>query len=91
MSKYFKEIENNMNVVFLAKLDEARELAEIPFKINSAYRTKEHNKKIAEKKKEYLRTKTERRGQFQKLGGFPGNLLLAMFKKAGLPTPQIMP
>jgi hypothetical protein len=51
----------------------------------------EHNKKIAEKEKEYLRTKTERRGQFQKLGGFPGNLLLAMFRKAGLPTPQIMP
>ncbi len=51
----------------------------------------EYNKKIEEKKKEYLRTKTERRGQFQRLGGFPGNLLLAMFRKAGLPTPQIMP
>jgi hypothetical protein len=51
----------------------------------------EHNKKIAEKKKEYLRTKTERRGHFQTTATFPGNLLLALFKKAGLPTPQIMP
>jgi len=49
MSKYFKEIEDNMNVNFLAKLDEAREIAEIPFIINSAYRTKEHNKKIGGK------------------------------------------
>ncbi len=46
MSKYFKEIEENMNVDFLALLDEARELAGIPFKITSAYRTKEHNAKI---------------------------------------------
>mgnify|MGYP001090056888 CR=1 FL=1 len=42
MSKYFKEIEENMDVDFLAKLDEARELAGIPFKINSAYRSPEH-------------------------------------------------
>lgn len=49
MSKYFKEIEKNMNVIFLAKLDEAREIAEIPFIINSAYRTKEHNKRIGGK------------------------------------------
>lgn len=49
MSKYFKEIEYNMNVNFLAKLDEAREIAEIPFIINSAYRTKEHNKKVGGK------------------------------------------
>lgn len=38
-----------MNVNFLAKLDEAREIAEIPFIINSAYRTKEHNKKVGGK------------------------------------------
>jgi len=31
-----------MDVDFLAKLDEARELAGIPFKINSAYRSPEH-------------------------------------------------
>ena len=42
MSKYFKKIENNMNVDFLAKLDEAREYANIPFIINSAYRSPEH-------------------------------------------------
>lgn len=42
MSKYFKEIEENMNVDFLALLDEARELAGIPFNINSAYRSPEH-------------------------------------------------
>ena len=48
MSKYFKEIEQNMNVIFLAKLDEARELAEIPFIINSAYRTEADNIRIYE-------------------------------------------
>jgi len=42
MSKYFKEIENNMNKNFLFVLDEARELAGIPFVINSAYRSPEH-------------------------------------------------
>jgi zinc D-Ala-D-Ala carboxypeptidase len=42
MSKYFKEIEENMNVDFLSLLDEARELAGIPFNINSAYRSPEH-------------------------------------------------
>ena len=42
MSKYFEEIEKNMNVDFLAKLDEAREYAGIPFVINSAYRGPEH-------------------------------------------------
>ena len=31
MSKHFKNIEDNMNVDFLAKLDEAREYANIPF------------------------------------------------------------
>ena len=46
MSKYFKEIEENMDVDFLARLDEAREYANIPFIINSAYRTKEHNARI---------------------------------------------
>ncbi len=42
MSKYFKEIEENMNADFLNKLDEAREIANIPFIINSAYRSPEH-------------------------------------------------
>ena len=46
MSKYFKEIEDNMDLDFLQQLDEAREYADIPFKITSAYRTPEHNEKI---------------------------------------------
>lgn len=50
MTKYFKEIDDgNMNQDFLSKLDEARELAGIPFKINSAYRSPEHNAKIGGK------------------------------------------
>ena len=46
MSKYFKEIEENMCTEFLSKLDQAREHAGIPFYITSAYRTPEHNAKI---------------------------------------------
>jgi zinc D-Ala-D-Ala carboxypeptidase len=46
MSKYFKNIEENMNVNFLAKLDEAREYSGIPFIINSAYRSPEHPESI---------------------------------------------
>ena len=46
MSKYFKEIEYKMDVDFLAKLDKAREHAGIPFVINSAYRSPEHNAKV---------------------------------------------
>ena len=42
MSKYFKEIEDNMSKEFLFVLDEAREFAGIPFIINSAYRSPEH-------------------------------------------------
>jgi uncharacterized protein YcbK (DUF882 family) len=42
MSKFFKEIEQNMDEDFLSKLDEAREFAGIPFIINSAYRSPEH-------------------------------------------------
>ena len=42
MSKYFKEIEANMDKRFLFVLDEAREFAGIPFIINSAYRSPEH-------------------------------------------------
>lgn len=38
-----------MDVDFLAKLDEAREYAGIPFKINSAYRSPSHNAKIGGK------------------------------------------
>ena len=46
MSKYFKNIEENMDVNFLCKLDEAREYASIPFIINSAYRSPEHPESI---------------------------------------------
>ena len=46
MSKYFKEIEYNMDLDFLAKLDKAREYAGIPFVINSAYRSPDHPESI---------------------------------------------
>jgi len=49
LSKYFKEAEYKMDADFLAKLDEARELADIPFIINSAYRSVEQNKKVGGK------------------------------------------
>jgi zinc D-Ala-D-Ala carboxypeptidase len=49
MSKYFKEIEFNMNLDFLIKLDEAREYAQIPFTINSAWRSIEDNKRAGGK------------------------------------------
>jgi uncharacterized protein YcbK (DUF882 family) len=43
MSKYFKEIDDgNMDTNFLHKLDKARSIAGLPFKINSAYRSPEH-------------------------------------------------
>ena len=35
-----------MDSTFLSMLDEARGIANIPFKINSGFRTKEHNKKV---------------------------------------------
>ena len=46
MSKYVKEIEQNMDEDFLSKLDEAREFAGIPFSINSAYRSPTHPESI---------------------------------------------
>lgn len=46
MSKYFKEIESNMDKKFLFVLDEAREFAGIPFIINSAYRSPDHPESI---------------------------------------------
>ena len=49
MSKYFKEIEYNMDKNFLIKLDEAREYAQIPFTINSAWRSIEDNKRVGGK------------------------------------------
>ena len=42
MSRYFKEIEENMDANFLHKLDKARQLAGMPFIINSAYRSPDH-------------------------------------------------
>lgn len=49
-TKYFEEInDGRMDLNFLLLLDKAREIANIPFKINSAYRTKEHNAKIGGK------------------------------------------
>ena len=35
-----------MDKTFLSMLDDARGIANIPFKINSGFRTKEHNKKV---------------------------------------------
>ncbi len=49
MSIYFKECEKNMDEDFLAKLDNARVIADIPFIINSAWRSPEHNKKVGGK------------------------------------------
>ena len=46
MSKYFKSNEDNMKEEFLIKMDEARELAGIPFIINSAYRSPSHPESI---------------------------------------------
>ena len=40
---------SNMQPEFLNKLDKARELAAIPFRINSGFRTLAHNKKLQEK------------------------------------------
>lgn len=39
----------NMQAKFLQMLDNARSVANIPFKINSGYRTKAHNDKLKEK------------------------------------------
>ena len=36
----------NMDIDFLIKLDKARDLAGVPFKINSGYRCPEHNKNV---------------------------------------------
>ena len=36
----------NMDKAFLEKLDSARDIAGIPFKITSGYRSKDHNKKV---------------------------------------------
>ena len=41
--------EHMMDEDFLEMLDRARHLAGVPFKINSGYRTKEHNKKVGGK------------------------------------------
>ena len=52
--KYFKLSEfddapgtgKNMKKDFLTKLDKAREIADVPFKITSGYRSKETNKRV---------------------------------------------
>tara|TARA_E500000318_G_scaffold111829_1_gene132014 strand:+ start:667 stop:1023 length:357 start_codon:yes stop_codon:yes gene_type:complete len=36
----------NMDADFLRMLDDARKIADIPFKISSGYRTEEHNQKV---------------------------------------------
>ena len=36
----------NMNKDFLSRLDQARSLCDIPFKITSGYRTEAHNRKV---------------------------------------------
>ncbi len=36
----------NMDGDFIAKLEQAREIAGVPFKINSGYRTKERNEQV---------------------------------------------
>ena len=41
----------NMDRDFLAMLDNARDIAQIPFKINSGYRTKERNEQAKGKMK----------------------------------------
>ena len=56
MSTYFKKIEYKMDVDFLAKLDEARAYAGIPFIINSAFRTKEDNERIYKELKKPVNT-----------------------------------
>ena len=38
---------SNMNEDFLERLDRARDLAGVPFRINSGYRTKAHNAKVS--------------------------------------------
>ena len=38
-----------MDETFLSMIDEARSIANVPFKINSGFRTVEHNKKIGGK------------------------------------------
>ena len=55
MTKYFKEIEYNMDLDFLAKLDKAREYANIPFVINSAYRSPTHPESIKNPKSSHIK------------------------------------
>ena len=55
MSRYFKEIEENMDANFLHKLDKARALAGMPFIINSAYRSPEHPLSIKNPKSSHIK------------------------------------
>ena len=47
-TKYFQELDNldKMDSNFLKLLDEAREVAEIPFVINSAWRSEDKNREV---------------------------------------------
>lgn len=51
MTKYFNELSDldKMDKEFLLKLDRAREVAQIPFKINSAWRSAEKNQQVGGK------------------------------------------
>lgn len=51
MTRYFNELSDldKMDKEFLLKLDRAREVAQIPFKINSAWRSAEKNKEVGGK------------------------------------------
>ena len=42
----FPDSGRNMDSTFLRMLNHARQIAGIPFKINSGFRTEEHNKKV---------------------------------------------
>jgi len=44
-----KDSGNNMDIGFILKLDKCRELAGIPFKITSGYRSKEYNESLLKK------------------------------------------
>ena len=72
MYKYFKLSEfdspdsggsgKNMSSEFLQLLDEARELAGIPFKINSGFRTKDYNQSLLDRGYKASKTSSHMKG-----------------------------